>query len=89
MQVAVAARSKAWTVFASSDAGIVGSNSTQGMDVCMRLVCVCVVLCVGSGLATDWSRLRSATDCVEIKKTEKAAKVQRTVEPYRENDRKK
>jgi hypothetical protein len=34
----VAARSKAWTVFARSDAGIVGSNPTQGMDVC--IVCV-------------------------------------------------
>jgi hypothetical protein len=34
----VAARSKAWTVFARSNAGIVGSNPTQGMDVC--IVCV-------------------------------------------------
>jgi hypothetical protein len=25
------------------------------MDVCLRLFCVCAVLCVGSGLATDWS----------------------------------
>jgi hypothetical protein len=24
----------------------------DGMDVCVRLFCVCVVLCVGSGLAT-------------------------------------
>jgi hypothetical protein len=31
----VAARSKAWTVFARSNAGIVGSNSSQGMDVCV------------------------------------------------------
>jgi hypothetical protein len=32
----------------------VGSNLTQGMDggVCMRLFCVCVVLCLGGGLAT-------------------------------------
>jgi hypothetical protein len=30
----------------------VGSNPTQGMDVCVCLFCVCVVLCVGSGLAT-------------------------------------
>jgi hypothetical protein len=40
------------TVFAHSNARIVGSNPTQGMDVCLRLFCVCVVLCVGSGLAT-------------------------------------
>jgi hypothetical protein len=51
--VTVAARSKAWTVFARSDAGIVGSNLTQGMDVCVRLFCVCVVLCLGRGLATE------------------------------------
>jgi hypothetical protein len=34
--------------------GIVGSNPTHGMDVCVRLFCVFVVLCVGSGLATGW-----------------------------------
>jgi hypothetical protein len=31
--VTVAARAKACTVFARSEAGIVGSNPTQGMDV--------------------------------------------------------
>jgi hypothetical protein len=31
--ITVAARSKVWTVFARSNAGIVGSNPTQGMDV--------------------------------------------------------
>jgi hypothetical protein len=36
----VAARSKEWTAFASSNA--VGSNLTQGIDVCLRLFCVCV-----------------------------------------------
>jgi hypothetical protein len=41
------------TVFACSKAGVVGSNPTRGMDVCVRLFCVCVVLCVGSGLAKD------------------------------------
>jgi hypothetical protein len=35
----VAARSKTWTVFARSNIGIVGSNPTQGMDVCV-LFCV-------------------------------------------------
>jgi hypothetical protein len=44
MPVMVAAQSKAWTVFACSDAGVLGSNPTQGMDVCVRLffVLVCV-----------------------------------------------
>jgi hypothetical protein len=43
---------KAWTVFARSNSGIVGSNPTRGMDVCVRLFCVFAVLCAGSGLAT-------------------------------------
>jgi hypothetical protein len=33
MPVTVAERSKAYTVFARSEAGIVNSNPTQGMDV--------------------------------------------------------
>jgi hypothetical protein len=33
----------------------VGSNPTRSMDVCVRLFCVCVLLCVRSGLATGWS----------------------------------
>jgi hypothetical protein len=52
--ITVSARSRAWTVFAHSNAGTVGSNHTQGMDVCMCLFCVYVVLCVGSGLTTGW-----------------------------------
>jgi hypothetical protein len=44
--------SKSSAVFVHSNTGIVGPNPTQGMDVCMRLFCVCAVLCVGSGLAT-------------------------------------
>jgi hypothetical protein len=54
MPITVAARSKAWTIFARSNAGILGSNPAQGMDVCVRLFCVCVVLCAGSGLTTGW-----------------------------------
>jgi hypothetical protein len=46
MPVTVAERSKACTVFARSEAGIVGSNSSQGMDVWWLCVyaffCVCV-----------------------------------------------
>jgi hypothetical protein len=44
----------AWTIFARSNAGIVDSNPTQDMDVCVRLFCVYVVLCLGSGLAKGW-----------------------------------
>jgi hypothetical protein len=32
-------------VFARLNTGIVGSNPARGMDVCLRLFCVCVVLC--------------------------------------------
>jgi hypothetical protein len=45
--ITVAAQSKAWTVFARSDAGIVGSNPTEGMDVCIGCVySVYVLVCV-------------------------------------------
>jgi hypothetical protein len=49
--ITVVARSKAWNVFACSNTGIVGSNPTEGMNVCLRLFCVCV----GRDLATGWS----------------------------------
>jgi hypothetical protein len=48
MSIAVAARAEARNDFARSTTGIVGSNPTQGMDVCLRLFC----LCVGSDLGT-------------------------------------
>jgi hypothetical protein len=35
--ITVTAQSEAWTAFACSNAGIVGSKPTQGLDVC---VCV-------------------------------------------------
>jgi hypothetical protein len=51
--VTVAARSKAWTVFARSNAGVVGSNLTRGMEVCVYSVFV-----LGSELATGWSLIQ-------------------------------
>jgi hypothetical protein len=42
----VAARSKAWTVFARSNAGIMGSNPIQSMDVCVRVYSVSALSCV-------------------------------------------
>jgi hypothetical protein len=53
--ITAAARFKTWTVFARSNTGIVGSNPTRGIDVCVCLFCVGTVLFVGSGLATGWS----------------------------------
>jgi hypothetical protein len=48
MEITVAARQKVRTVFARSNAGIVGSNCTQRawMSMCE------FILCVGSDLAT-------------------------------------
>jgi hypothetical protein len=54
--ITVAALSKAWTVFACWNTGVMCLNPIQGMDVSiLRLFCVCVVLYVGRGLATGWS----------------------------------
>jgi hypothetical protein len=70
--ISVTVRSKAWTVFARSNAGIVGSNPTQGMDVYERLFCFCFVLCVGIGLATGWSPVQGILPSVyKIKKLKK------------------
>jgi hypothetical protein len=54
------------------------------MDVCVRLFCIYAVLCVGSGLATDWSRVKGVLPIVNgIKKLEKRSRSnRRTVEPY-------
>jgi hypothetical protein len=81
----VAARSKAWTVFASSNTGIVGSDPTQGMDVCIVYLCsVFVLFCVqvaalrrADPLTKESSRL-----FIGSRNWKKAAKVQQTaVEP--------
>jgi hypothetical protein len=45
LPVTVTARSKAWTVFARSDAGIVGLNPSQGIDVCVCVYSVFVLSC--------------------------------------------
>jgi hypothetical protein len=67
MAITVAARSKTWTDVASSNTGIVDLNPTQGMDVCVHLFYVCVVLCVGSGHGTGpITRPKSPVICVKI-----------------------
>jgi hypothetical protein len=52
--ITVVMRSKEWTVYHRLNTGIVGSNPTRDMDICVRLFCVCVVLCVGRGLVRGW-----------------------------------
>jgi hypothetical protein len=55
--ITVATRSKAWTDFALSNTGIVVSNPTQGMDVCVYSLCrqwSCDVLIPRPKSPTDW-----------------------------------
>jgi hypothetical protein len=47
-----------------SNTWIVGPKSTRGMDVCVRLFYICVVLCVGSGLATGSSPVQGVLPTV-------------------------
>jgi hypothetical protein len=66
LPITVAARCKAWTVFARSNTGVVGSNPIRGMDVCVRL------LCVDKGLAAGWSPVQGVLPTsVYIKKLKK------------------
>jgi hypothetical protein len=60
--VTVATLSMAWTVFARSDAGIMGSKTTQGMNV---LRVYAFILCLGSGLAEGWSLVQKVLPCVK------------------------
>jgi hypothetical protein len=70
--ITVAAQSMAWTVFACLNTGIVDSNPTRGINVCVCLFRVCAVLCVGSGLATGWSLIQRVLRTVyRIKKLKK------------------
>jgi hypothetical protein len=84
-----AARSKTWTAFARSNAGIVVSNPTQGMDVCVCLFCDCVVLRVGSGFATGSPTFQGALPTVnwmeKLKKKKNGPSSSiRNVEPRKE-----
>jgi hypothetical protein len=56
--IRVTAPSQAWNVSSRSNAGTVGSKLTWGMDVCVCVYSVWVVLCVGIGLETGWSPLQ-------------------------------
>jgi hypothetical protein len=47
LPITMVVRSKARTVFAPSNAGIVGANPARGMDVCARFffLCLCCSVC--------------------------------------------
>jgi hypothetical protein len=77
----VAARSKAWTVFASSNAGIVGSNPNRGKDVCVWVYFVLVLSCEALRRADHLSK-ESYRLCKKDYETEEEARAQqRAVEP--------
>jgi hypothetical protein len=60
-----------WTVFSSSNAGIMSSSPTRVMDVYVRLFCVCVILCGGRGSVTGWSPVQGVLRTVyRVKKLE-------------------
>jgi hypothetical protein len=85
--ITVVARSRAWTVFARWNAWIVSSNPTRGMDVCIRLFCVCVVLYVGSGLATGWSPVQGVLPTVyRIEKLKKRPRA-KGLQSHREREK--
>jgi hypothetical protein len=76
MPVTVAEPSKPWTVFARADAGTVGSNPTQGMNVqCLGCVFVFMCLYTGRGLATSWSPVQGVLPTVLDLVTEVKRKV--------------
>jgi hypothetical protein len=85
--ITVAERSKAWSVFARSDAGIVGSDPTRGMDVCV-CVCVCVYILfmlssvyVEALRRVDHSSKESYRLCKKDETEEEARAQQRAIKP--------
>jgi hypothetical protein len=84
LPITVATRPKAWTVFARSNAGIMGTIPTQGMDVCVCVYSVFVLSCVQVAALrlADHSSIESF--CLRKKdyETEEEARAQqRAVEP--------
>jgi hypothetical protein len=78
MPITVAERSKTWTVLARSNTGILGSNRSWGMDVCMRLFCVEV----DAFRRTDPPSKQSYRPGIGLGNWKLAKIQQKTVEPY-------
>jgi hypothetical protein len=66
LPITMTARCEVWTVFVPLNTGIVGSNPTQGMDVCARLFCFYVVLYRGRDLARGWSPVQGVIPTVYV-----------------------
>jgi hypothetical protein len=72
--VTVAKQSEAFTVCTRLEAGFMGPNLTQGMDVWyvyVFILCLCVVLCLGRGLATSQSLVQGVLQSVKWPKRKK------------------
>jgi hypothetical protein len=54
-----------WTFFARPNTGVLGSNTTWGMDVCVHLFCLCCSVCMWRPCDGLIPRPRSPTDCVD------------------------
>jgi hypothetical protein len=69
---------KAWTVFARSNAGIPGSNTTQAMDVCVCVYSVFVLSCVQVAALWRADHLSKESYCLRKKdyETEEEARAQ-------------
>jgi hypothetical protein len=65
--VTVAARSKAWNVFTRLITGVVSSNPTRGMDVCMRLFCLCCPVQVAALRRADHSSKESYQPPISVR----------------------
>jgi hypothetical protein len=69
--ITVTARPKTWIVFARSNTGIVGSNVTGGMALCVYSVFVLSCVCKQRPYEGLIHRPRSTTDRVKGQETEK------------------
>jgi hypothetical protein len=68
--------SKAWTVLSRSNAGVVGSKPTRGIDICACVYPICISLRVGSGLTMSWSSVQEVLQTVyRIKKLGKRPEI--------------
>jgi hypothetical protein len=80
--ITLAEQSKAWTVFARSNAGIVGLNPTLGMDVCIYSVFVLLCVQVEALRRTDPSSKESYRLCKKDYETEEQARAQQRADEW-------
>jgi hypothetical protein len=63
------------------------SHSRHGCLYCVRLFRVCVILCVGRGLATGWSRVQGVLPSVyRIKKLKKRPRLNKGLQSHNNNN---